>query len=105
MSSDSTEPSGTSGRTEAAETRSRLEALEGQLPRDNTLIEDRLSGIRGHVTAYEEAESEDDQHDVLDSLETEIDRLRESVESEVDEGTERAHELVDRLEERVSELR
>lgn len=102
MSSDPTE---TTDRTDTAETRSRLEALEGHLPRDNTLLDRHVSVIRGHVTEYEESDSGKDQRDLVDRMEAELEHLRDAIESEVEEDTEKAHELVDRLEEKVANLR
>lgn len=102
MSSDSAE---TTDRTDTSEARARLEALTGHLPRNDSRFEERLTVIHGHVTDYEEADSESEQRDIVDRIEAELDELRDTIESELEEGEEKAHELTDKLERKISNLR
>jgi lipoate-protein ligase A len=95
----------TEERSDTTDTRGRIETLEAHLSPDNPIIAERLSTVRARVTEYEKADSESDEQDALDKIETELEEVRKAVEQEVDRGKETAHDLLDDLEEAVSNLR
>jgi uncharacterized protein (UPF0216 family) len=92
-------------RSATVDTRARIEALETHLPRNRPVANEHLSTVRGHVTAYERADSDADEENALDEIEAELEQLRTTVEEELEEGKEKAHDLIDDVEDAVSNLR